>query len=194
MPTSKKPPAPIEMAALFKACMGLAQTVDYNSLTLAKVAVAAKLPVARLKAEFVDVKHLVIALQQHFINLLRDTLITGTLKQSAGLERVHGSTLAYLDHCLAHRLLRQWLLQARHHEPKLAEDLRRQNQAFILVMSTEFHAMGWPHPQAAARLYLAAMQETARQEQMKGHTLPAIREAIRSIARHYSSVYIKSAT
>ena len=146
-----------------------------------------KVPVARLQAEFIDFTHLLIAVQQHILDELRDNVIEATAHLAPGLERVRTATKVYLDHSLQRRGLRVWLLQARREEPGLAEGLRRQNHSFALVISTEFHALGWPHPLAAARLYLAAIQEAARLEQFKGEPLPYVRDAIWDIARFYTS-------
>jgi AcrR family transcriptional regulator len=184
MPSKKQ--APLDIQGLLRLGMELAEKADYSKMSLAPVAKAAKVPLAQLKAHFVDFTHYLIAVQQQFLDELRDEVIAATNQHSPGLERVRSATLVYLDHCLKHRGLRGWLMQARKEEPQLAEGLRRQNHSFTLVISTEFHALRWPHPLAAARLYLAAIQEAARLEQARGTQLPYIREAIWDIARFYT--------
>lgn len=184
MPTKK--PAPLNTQQLLRVGMDLADQVEYNKMSLALVAKTAKVPLARLKARFVDLTHYLIAVQQQFMDELRDEVITATALHPPGLERVRSATLVYLDHCLKHRGLRGWLMQARKEELLLADGLRRQNHSFALIISTEFHALHWPHPLAAARLYLAAIQEAARLEHNKAGPVPHIREAIWDIARLYT--------
>ena len=183
MPAKK--PAPMDPHKLFKATAAVAGQVPYPKATLGHVAKAANTTVGALQAQFIDFAHLLTTVQQHFLDELRDEVIAVTVGVNPGLERVRLATRAYLDHCLRHRGLRNWFLQARREHPLLAEGLRRQNHSFALVISTEFHALGWPHPLAAARLYLAAIQEAARAEHAQGKPIPYIREAIWDIGRFY---------
>lgn len=182
---TKKPPA-LNKPKIFKAVIQTAAKASYGDATLDHIAKTAKVPATRLQAEFVDFTHLLIAVQQHILDELRDLVIEATSHLSPGLERVRCATKVYLDHSLQNRGLRGWLYHARREKPQLAEGLRRQNHSFALVISTEFHALAWPHPLAAARLYLAAIQEAARLEQIKGEPLPYVREAIWDIARVYT--------
>ena len=182
---ARKNPA-LNRPKIFRAVAAVACTLPYREATLAQIGKAARVPVERLRKEFIDLTHLLIAAQQYLLDDLRDRVIDDTSHLSPGLERVRSATRVYLDHSLEHRGLRGWLLQARREKQQLAEGLRRQNHSFALVISTEFHALGWPHPLAAARLYLAAIQEAARLEQAKGEPLPYIREAIWDIARVYT--------
>lgn len=190
MPAKK--PAPLNMSKLLALGMQMADSIPYRKASLAHVARRAKVPVSRLNAHFVDFTHYLIAVQQKFLDELRDEVIAATAPLPPGLERVRIATVVYLDHCLRHHGLRDWLLQARKEEPLLAEGLRRQNHSFALVISTEFHILKWPHPLAAARLYLAAIQEAGRLEHAAGKPLPHIREAIWDIARHYTGAVAKN--
>ena len=187
-----KKPAPIDLPHLFAVSMELANTVEYGDATLILIAKAAKIPVARLRAEFVDFTHYLIALQQQLLDDLRDQIIATSSHYPPGLDRVRSASVVFLDQCLKHRGLRGWLLHARKEKPPLAEGLRRQNHSFALVISTEFHAMGWPYPLPAARLYLAAIQETARLEQAKGEPIAYIREALIDIGRVYAGASRKN--
>jgi AcrR family transcriptional regulator len=188
-----KRPKPLDTKKLFKASMALADKVEYANASLERVAKAAKVPVARLRDQYVDFTHFLIALQQHFLDQLRDEVIAATMQYPPGLSRVRGATQVFLNHCLKHRQLRIWLMHARREEPLLAEGMRRQNHSFALVISTEFHALRWPHPLAASRMYLAAIQEAARLEQIKGEPLDYVREAIWDIARFYTNA-VRSGT
>jgi AcrR family transcriptional regulator len=181
-----KKPAPLNLPKLFSIGMEMAKTVPYADASLARIARSAKIPVARLRAHFVDLTHYLIALQQSILDDLRDQVVASTAQDPPGLNRVRKATLVYLDHCLRHHGIRGWLMRARKEAPQVAEGLRRQNHSFALVISTEFHALHWPYPLAAARLYLAAIQEAARLEHASGQALPYIREAIWDIARFYT--------
>lgn len=184
MPAKKA--AVLNKQKVFKAVLQISDHLPYREATLAHIAKLAKVPVERLQAEFIDFTHLLIAVQQYILDELRDYVIDATAHLAPGLDRVRSATKVYLDHSLENRGVRGWLLQARRERQQLAEGLRRQNHSFALVISTEFHALGWPHPLAAARLYLAAIQEAARLEQIKGEPLEYVREAIWDIARVYT--------
>lgn len=184
MPTKKVPA--LNKPKIFKAVIQTADVLPYCDATLTRISKVAKVPVERLQTQFIDFTHLLIAVQQYTLDEMRDNIIEATAHFPPGLERVRSATKVYLDHSLQHRGLRTWLLQARREKPQLAEGLRRQNHSFALVISTEFHALGWPHPLAAARLYLAAIQEAARLELIKGQPLAFVREAIWDIARFYT--------
>lgn len=179
-------PAALNKPKIFRSVIQAAAKLSYRDATLAHIAKVAKVPVERLQAEFIDFTHLLIAVQQHVLDELRDHVIEATAHLEPGLDRVRSATKVYLDHSLENRGVRTWLLQARREKQALAEGLRRQNHSFALVISTEFHALAWPHPLAAARLYLAAIQEAARLEQIKGEPLEYVREAIWDIARVYT--------
>lgn len=181
-----KKSAPINTARLFRTVMQMAETVPYDEASLAKIAKAAKLSPAQLRRQYLDFTHLLIAVQQFFLDGLRDEVISATAQYPPGLERVRCATLAFLNYSLKWGGLRRWLIRARHDEPLLAEGFRRQTHSFGLVISTEFHALGWPYPLAASRMYLAAIQEAARLEQAKGEPLTYVREAIWDIARFYT--------
>lgn len=185
MATRKSPP-PLDFDQLFIASTTLADTLPYEQATLARVARAARVPVAQLRQQFGDFGRLLVALQQRFLDELRDAVIAQTSVRPSGFERLHQAALIYLRHCLRYRGLRGWMLQARLADPAMAEGLRRQNQAFTLVISTELSALGQPHPLPAARLFLAAVQEAGRLEHHHGAPLPHIREALAGIARFYT--------
>lgn len=189
---AKRKHTPIDLPHLFAVSMELSKTVEYGDATLALIAKAAKIPVERLREEFVDFTHYLIAIQQRFLDELRSEVIAATAHIPPGLARIRGATLVYLDHCLKHHDLRGWMVQARREQPLIAEGLRRQNHSFGLIISTEFHALRWPHPLAAARLYLAAINEVARMEQTKGEVIPHLRDAIWDIARFYTGAVNQS--
>ncbi|MGH8461177.1 MAG: hypothetical protein ACRESS_06185 [Stenotrophobium sp.] len=170
---------------LIQAGIDLAEKLDYADATLGRVAAAAGVPVATLEKQYVDFTHYLIAVQQFLLNEQRTDMIAASTGIPPGLERIRISTTTFLDTCLRRLAVRKWLMQARRDEDLVAEGLRRQTHSFALIVSTEFHALGWPYPLAAAHLYLAAIQEAARTEQSAGKPVKAVREAIWKIASTY---------
>ena len=59
------------------------------------------------------------------------------------------------------------------------------NEGHTLGMSVEFHAEHWPHPVAAAHMFLAVAQETSRLEHAAERPLPDMREALFQFLRIY---------
>lgn len=171
--------------ALLKAGLKLAEHVDYGEASAEGVAEAAGLPVAVLHTHFVDFSYYLIALQQQFLDELRDNIIKATSGQPPGYQRLQTATLTYLDGCLRHHGLRSWLMEARRELAGVADGLRRQNQSYALIISTEFRAQGWPHPLAGARLFLSVIQEASRAEHWAGRPLREMRNAIWDFLRTY---------
>ncbi|TXH04196.1 MAG: hypothetical protein E6R07_09670 [Nevskiaceae bacterium] len=178
-------PTPGERAIWLAAGMSLSRKLDFAAVGVRALALEAGLPEESLKRNFVDLKHYMIALQQHFMDELRAAVLNATASHTPGYERLRSGAVAYLDGWLARPGLRGIALGV--HEPaaQVAEGLRLQNQSFSLVLSTEFHAMGWPHAVVAARLFVAILQEVARAEHVQGRPNPAMREEIWEFLRSY---------
>lgn len=161
-----------------QAGLKLSKSSEIRVLTEVTLCAEAGLQESGLRRHFVDFRHFLIQLQQHFLDLLRASVNQATRSLEPGHQRLKAGAEAYLDQWLEHPGLRHWFGQARKDAAEFAEGLRSQNQAFSLVLSTEFHAMSWPHPLAGARLFTAALQEVARAEHASGQKLPAMRDEI----------------
>lgn len=164
--------------ALLRAGLRAAAREPLPPASAASVLAEAGLGEDALVRYFVDFEHYLLALQQRFLDELRDGVIRFTDHQPPGRERLKAGTSVYLDGCIKRRGLRQWLLEGRLQSSVVADGLRRQNQAYAMILSTEFHAMRWPQPQAAARLFLASVQEVSRIEHTAAAPVPAARMAL----------------
>lgn len=95
----------------------------------------------------------------------------------AGAGRLWRGTEAYLDGCLGKSALKALLLEARG-EPLVSQAVADRNLRFAEVVAVEFRAMRWPHPLAAARLYVAMSAEAALAELELGRRDRATRQAL----------------
>lgn len=142
------------------------------------LAEAAGLEPGEFQAEFASLPDCLCAAQQQFMDGLRTRVLEAALSCGSGFARLKAGSSAYLDACLENRTLRSWLLQARDRWPAVADGLRRQNETYIVVLAPEFKTLGWPHPAAAARLYMAMLLEASQVEHAQGRALIAARDTL----------------
>lgn len=155
----------------------LAQRYTLAELSAARISAMAEVTESDFEAAFGGILPYVSALQQHFMDGLRDRIFRLTLDAPAGLTRVKLASEAYLSGCLEHRALRGWLIEARA-QPLIAAGLRKQNQVYWMIVASELKPLGWRHPQAAGRLYLAMINEAAVVEHRAGQAVASVREAL----------------
>lgn len=177
--------APHQRQALIDAGFRLAQRITLAELEAGTVAAEAGLDAVAFNTHFGGIEQYLIGLQQHFMDGLKAAVIAATLDLPPGYERAQKGALAYLDGCLAQRGLRGWLLKARLEQAALSDNLRRQNQGYLLILPSEFSALHWPHPQAGARMFLAALWEIARLEHGLGRVSGELRGALWQFLRTY---------
>jgi hypothetical protein len=170
---------------LLEAGFRLAERVPFAEARPEMIAAEAGLPADALGSRYVDFEHYLIALQESFANDMREFVTAATANHAAGFARLRQGAIAYLDECLRHRGVRGWILAARHQIASVAEGSRRMNETFTLGMSVEFHAERWPHPLAAAHIFLAIAQETSRHEHIARGVLPEMREALFEFLKIY---------
>jgi hypothetical protein len=137
----------------------------------------AKVGLDAFEREFASLGEFVAALQQDFMERLREKILAVTSGSAAGLMRLKLATESYLQGCLAERPLRAWLLDARL-QADVLEGLRRQNQVYWMILGSEFKSLRWPHPRAAGRIYLAMANEAAQAEHRVGHPLASVRDTL----------------
>lgn len=164
-------------ATLLAAGPHLAQHYTLGELTEARICADAAIEPEDFRAAFGTVLGYVAALQQQFMDGLRDRIVRISDGTPPGLLRIKLATETYLGACLEQQPLRGWLIEARA-QPLVADGLRRQNQVYWLIMGTELGAQGWPHPQGAARLFLAMINEASVAEHRAGEPLLEIRTAL----------------
>ncbi len=155
----------------------LAQHYTLAELTEARICADAAIAPEDFRAAFGSVLGYVAALQQQFMDGLRDRIVRISDGTPPGVMRIKLAAETYLSACLEQQPLRGWLIEARAH-PQVAEGLRKQNQVYWMIMGTELGVRGWPHPQSAARLFLAMINEAAVAEHRAGEPLLEIRSAL----------------
>jgi AcrR family transcriptional regulator len=175
-----------EHAQLLDAADTLAARANWTQLKPAAVCRAAGLPPAAFKRHFADTSAYLAATQQRFMDGIRDRIVERTQALPPGFERLRAASEIYLDGCLARNQLRGWLIQARAAQPALAEGLARQNQVYGMVMRAEFDRLGWPHPAAAAQLYLSMLMEAGLAEFTAGRAVPDVRETLWDFLKIYA--------
>lgn len=171
--------------ALIEAGFRLAERMQPADLTPRAIAAEAQLEVDAVALLFGDQEQYLAAMQQKFLDQIMTAVYVATDGLVTGYDRLCKGAVAYLDACLTRRKLRGWLIRARLKQAAVADGLRKQNQTYLEILPAEFAAMRWPHPQAGARLYLAALQEVARLEHSGGEPRAELRNALWQFLRTY---------
>ncbi|SFF51859.1 hypothetical protein SAMN04488120_106154 [Fontimonas thermophila] len=169
--------------SLLDAGTRLARCVDFEALDTDRLCREAAVDPATFAATFGDLTGYLAALQERFMAALIDRMLAATAGMRPGLLRIQVAIEAFLGHCLAEHALRGWLLAARE-RPEIFAVLERQNRTYALLIGSELHALGWPHPQAAARMLLAMINEAALAEHRLGQPSAEIREALWDFLQH----------
>jgi AcrR family transcriptional regulator len=169
-------------AAMIAVAPSLAARLPLDSLTPADVCRQAGSDEATFIEAFGDVTGYLVAVQQAFMDRLRDRIVAVTAGVPPGLRRIQLATETYLSACLAERQLRTWLLQARM-LPTVLAGLRRQNQIYYVIIGTELESLGWPDGAAAARLYMAMINAAGIVEHRLGPQ-PQTRDALWHFLTH----------
>jgi AcrR family transcriptional regulator len=182
----KKPPKKgDERAALLAAAPALAAQLPLAALTARAICTEAGVSNAMFRRHFPDISAYLLAAQQVMMNEIRDAILGQVANARPGFSRIRGSSEIYLDRCLSHQALRGWLIDARRNHPELTVGLRRQNQVYALLLAGEFRTLGWPHPAAAARLYLAMLMECGLVEHRAGRPVDDVRETLWDFLRTF---------
>lgn len=170
-------PAEQQRKALIRAGRSLALRYTFYDIDPVRICSEAHLPPESFEQHFQDMTEYLLALQQNFLDEMRDKIFKGTTGMKAGINRIKLASEIYLEGCLAGRALRAWLQEARAH-PDIAEGLRRQSRPYRMVVASELKTLGWPHPEAAANIFVAMTNETVLAEHRIGQALPELREAL----------------
>jgi TetR/AcrR family transcriptional repressor of nem operon len=94
-----------------------------------------------------------------------------------GPERVRLGVETHLDACVRSRGVKAMLLDVRS-EPAIAEQVRANAAAFATLITADLAALELPQSPAAARLFIAMIQEVALAELAAGGPDPALRQAL----------------
>lgn len=179
-------PSTEERQRLVAAAGALAAAGAPVTVTVGKICKAARCTPAAFARHFKTRTRYLLAVQQAFMDAVRDAIVESMGQEPEGYDRVRQASETYLDACLKDQPLRLWLLTARKGEPALADALRRQNDVYQLMLAGEFKKLGWAHPASAARLFLAMLMETGLMETLSGRPLPELRATLWDFLRAYS--------
>ncbi|MFP5305278.1 MAG: hypothetical protein ACLGI7_05555 [Gammaproteobacteria bacterium] len=163
--------------ALLEAGRRLSGSIPLSALDAGQLCAAAGAAPQDFAQAFGDLPGYLLALQQQFMDRLRDKIVAVTSGVPSGIRRIELATETFLSGCLQERALRAWLLDARAW-PAVFAGLRRQNQTYSVIIGSELKTLGWPAPQAAARVYLAMVLEASIVEHRRGAAVPETREVL----------------
>jgi TetR/AcrR family transcriptional repressor of nem operon len=164
-------------ANLIETGLVLAEEVGLEGLSVNAVVAAAGVSKGTFFHHFPDRVSYVVALHRRFHDSLLDEVMSVIGNMPPGKERLAAAATTYLDGCLRDRGVKALLLEARGHRP-IAEEVMRRNRANVEVVAADFTALGWPHPRAGARLWIAATAECALMELALGRRDPDARQAL----------------
>jgi AcrR family transcriptional regulator len=168
--------------ALIAAASATAREHPLDAVTAADICRHAQLDEAAFTGNFGDLTGYLVAVQQAFMNRMRDRIVAVTAGVPPGLRRIQLATESYLGGCLAERALRSWLLGARMRPPVLSA-LHRHYRVYYVILGAELEKLRWPDSAAAARLYLAMINAAAVVEHRLGPQ-PQLREALWHFLSH----------
>ncbi|MFC4250624.1 TetR/AcrR family transcriptional regulator [Sinimarinibacterium flocculans] len=168
--------------ALIAAAAPLARERRLATLTTDEICQRAGVDAGVFTSIFGDLTGYLVAVQQVFMDRLRDRIVAVTAGVPPGMRRIQLATESYLSGCLDERPLRGWLLEARMRPPVLT-GLRRQNRTYYMILGAELERLGWPDGAAAARLYLAMINAASIVEHRSG-VQPALRAALWHFLEH----------
>ena len=170
-------PATDPRALLIATGMKMARRMPLSEADPDLICERARLPRSAFDEAFPSLTEFVIALQQHFMDALRDRMFALTTGVPPGMMRLKLATEVYLEACLGQHALRAWLIEGRR-DPRVAARLQVQNQNYTLLIAGDFAAAGWPAAAAAARLYVAMANEASFIEHSAGQKVPDARDTL----------------
>ncbi len=164
---------------LLQTGLALAERLGLESLSVNAVVDAAGVSKGTFFHHFRDRVSYLVELHRRFHDVLFEEVGAAIRDMPRGRERLAAGARAYLDGCLRHRGVKALLLESRGLLPLQDEVLRRNGMTVDLV-AADFAALGWPHPRAAGRLWIAATAECAILELEQGGPDDAARAVLTS--------------
>ena len=126
---------------------------------------------------FPDRIFFLVALHAQFHERLLQAVLDATAELSPGTERLRRGTVAYLDACLHERAVKALLLEARSNVA-IGAEVQRRNAQFAQLAQADFTALGWPHAETSARLFVALVADAALVELEAAHASNAVRQSL----------------
>lgn len=167
--------------SLLSTGLKLAETTGLDGLSINAVTAAAGVAKGTFFHHFGDRTSYLVALHRHFHDRIVDEVQSAVVAIAPGSRRLETMSGIYLDACLRNRGVRALTLEARGILAIQAEITRR-NETTVALLTTDFVALGWPQPRAAARLWLAANVECGLIELDLGHADPDTRSVLLEFA------------
>jgi TetR/AcrR family transcriptional regulator, transcriptional repressor for nem operon len=154
--------------ALLDAGFALAEKTGLDGLSVNALTVAAGVAKGTFFHHFGDRTSYLVALHRRFHDRILEEIQYAVAGMPSGPDRLAAMSTTYLDACLRHRGVRALILEARG-LLAIRDEITRRNDATVAFLTTDFLALGWPSPGAAARLWIAANSECALVELDLGH-------------------------
>ncbi|MFE3259295.1 TetR/AcrR family transcriptional regulator [Nocardia sp. NPDC059091] len=118
-----------------------------------------------------------LALHREFHERLQAVIDSATSGLAPGRDRLLAGSTAYLDACLRDRGVKALLLEARA-EPLIVDEVTARNTHNAALIEPDFKVLGWPDPEAGARLWVGLVAEAALLELQAGHEQGSVRNAL----------------
>ena len=118
-----------------------------------------------------------VALHRKFHDRLAVEVGQAVDGMAPGRDRLDAVARSYLDACLRDRGVKALLLEARG-STVIVDEVARRNADTAHFVEPDFRAMGWRHPLASARLWIAMTAECALIELERGRKDPVARDAL----------------
>ena len=185
---SKALPPYRQRGALIAAGFKLAEEVPPEKVTASALAKRAGLAARSLERQFGSLESYGATLQRLHYDATREYMLSAIQDQTPGIKRIRIATHAYFDYSFMRRGLRAWLSSLRVISPDLQRQWHNDNQFYAQFAASELALCGWPHPQAAARLYVSAVVELVRHVQRIGRKMPATRRVLDRFLNMYERV------
>lgn len=163
---------------LLSAGLELAEQHGLPNISVDQIVRAAGVSKGTFYVHFPDRQTYLVTLHRQFHDHLRALVLADIEGMPFGAARLHRAALAYLEGCLAGKAVKALLLDARS-ERAITDEIQARNADFTQLAAADFIAMGWPHPESAARLYVALCAEAALIELEVGRRDEAVRESLR---------------
>jgi TetR/AcrR family transcriptional repressor of nem operon len=157
----------ITRVALLDAGLAVAERLGLSGLSVNQVVAEAGLGKGTFYVHFPDRSTYVVALHQTFIERILAAVRADQSEAPPGFERLRRATETYLDACLRAPGVRAFLFEARA-EPGIADEIAAANDQFAELITPDLDAMGWRHPNRAARLTVSMAAEQALLEIRRG--------------------------
>jgi len=163
--------------ALLQAGLQLAEQRGLASMSINDIVAEANVAKGTFYVHFHDRAAYLVALHQWFHDGIEENVLRAVQDLKPGLERLKVGTVVYLDSCLQAKAVKALLLEARSEAP-IAEEVQRRNADFTALAREDFEAMGWPHAEINARLFVVMSAETALIELEMGKASSTARAAL----------------